>query len=128
MNAINQNMTSVINPSSYHAIRMLMGNALNYMQEAADAFDAGSGEGWCSAIVKAHGYILGLRASLDLENGGSIADNLDNLYEYMQARLNHAFEEVDVEALAEVFELMEEIKSGWDGIEDFAEQAQALHA
>ncbi len=128
MNAINHNINTAAQESSYNMIRMLMENALNYMQEAADAFDAGSGEGWCSSIVKAHGYILGLRASLDLQNGGSIADNLDSLYEYMQARLNQAFEDVDVKALAEVYELMEEIKSGLDGIEDFAEQAQAVNA
>lgn len=128
MNALNRNIAAANETSSYHVIRMLMENALNYMQEAANAFDAGSGEGWCSNIVKAHGYILGLRASLDLNQGGSIADNLDTLYEYMQARLNKAFEEVDVEALSEVYELMEEIKSGWDGIEDFAQQAQAVNA
>jgi len=120
MNAINVNIHTGEQTSSYHAIRKLMENALFYMQQAADAFDAGSGQGWCNAIIKAHGYILGLRASLDLENGGSIADNLDGLYDYMLIKLNKAFEDVDVDALSEVYSLLEEVKSGWDGIELFA--------
>ena len=120
MNAINVNIHTGEKISSYQAIRKLMENALGYMQNAADAFDAGSGQDWCNGIIKAHTYILGLRASLDLEKGGSIADNLDSLYEYMQGRLNVAIEEVDIDALSEVYNLLEEVKSGWDGIELFA--------
>ena len=119
MNAINPKLFKAAETSSYHAIKLLMEGALKRMQEAADAFDNGDGEGWCRSIIKAHGLILGLRASLDM-NQGSIADNLDSLYEYMQGRLNVAIEEVDIDALSEVYNLLEDVKSGWDGIELFA--------
>lgn len=127
MNTINQDLFAAAETSAYHAIKLMMDSSLNHMQQAADAFDAGCGEDWCKHIVKAHGLILGLRASLDM-NQGSIADNLDSLYEYMQSRLNSAFEEVDIEALSEVYHLLEQVKEGWDGIEDVADQAQAVNA
>ena len=128
MNAINQNIAANENTSNYVVVKMLMENSLKFMQEAACAFDGGSGENWCASIVKAHSYILGLRASLDMELGGSLADNLDGLYGYMLDRLNIAFENVDVEALAEVYELMEEVKLGWDGIEDVIEDPNSAVA
>ncbi len=125
MNAINHTLLAQAENSSYHAIKLMMARGLDYMQKAADAFDAGNGEGWCQSIVKAHQIISGLRASLDLDSG-SIADNLDGLYEYMLARLNVAFEDIDTSALSEVYDLLEEVKLGWDGIEDFA-VATAAH-
>ncbi|MEY3018318.1 MAG: hypothetical protein RL336_1453 [Pseudomonadota bacterium] len=125
MNAVNQNLATKAKTSSYHAIKFIMESALHHMQLAANAFDSGNGEQWCKNIVSAHGQILGLRASLDMSQG-SIADNLDSLYEYMQGRLNVAFEEVDVEALAEVYGLLEQVKEGWDGIEDVLPTAIAV--
>ena len=127
MNAINKELVAAAETSSYHAIKLLMDSALNYMQEAADAFDKGDGEAWCKSIVKAHSFILGLRASLDM-NQGAIADNLDSLYEYMTMRLNIAFEEVDIEVLAEVYGLLEEVKIGWDGIENVVSSDMAVNA
>lgn len=125
MNAANHTLAAKAKTSSYHAIQFIMERALDHMQQAADAFDNGNGEQWCKHIVTAHGQILGLRASLDM-NQGSIADNLDSLYEYMQGRLNTAFEEVDVEALAEVYDLLEQVKQGWDGIEEALPSSMAV--
>ncbi len=58
----------------------------------------------------------GLRASLDLSSGGELANNLDNIYEYIERRLLKANIENDVRLLEEVALLLHEIKTGWEAI------------
>ena len=57
-----------------------------------------------------------LQSWLDMEKGGEIAGNLNNLYDYMVRRLLEANTENDQAALDEVAGLLGEIKAGWDGI------------
>jgi len=67
----------------------------------------------------------GLKVSLDLENGGEIAAQLEALYDYMVLRLLHANMKNDLKALEEVSALLEEIHSAWRGISP-AQQQQAV--
>lgn len=61
--------------------------------------------------------ILGeLRNSLDLRNGGQIAANLAELYDYMCRRLLLANTDNKVEMLDEVSALLHEIRSAWNAI------------
>jgi len=57
-----------------------------------------------------------LRGSLDLQKGGTIAQNLSDLYEYMTRRLMHANLNSDAAAVAEVQGLLGEIRSAWVAI------------
>jgi len=78
------------------------------------------------AISKAIDIISnGLKASLDLENGGDIATRLEALYDYMVLRLLNANIKNDLKALEEVSALLEEIHSAWRGISP-AQQQQAV--
>lgn len=71
------------------------------------------------AISKAIDIIAnGLQASLDLENGGEIGEQLEALYEYMGKRLLHANLRNDLAALKEVSSLLQELKSAWENIAD----------
>ena len=54
-----------------------------------------------------------LRCSLDLANGGAIAANLDDLYDYMCRQLVKANLSNRVETLDEVAHLLGEIRSAW---------------
>jgi len=54
-----------------------------------------------------------LRASLDLEAGGALAANLENLYDYMCRQLLRANLQNRVELLDEVAGLLGEIRSAW---------------
>ena len=60
--------------------------------------------------------IEGLRATLNLEAGGEIAQNLNRLYEYMARRLLEGNMRNDPSALDEVGRLLGEIKGAWDRI------------
>lgn len=68
------------------------------------------------AIGRAIAIIDGLRASLDKEKGGEVAENLDELYEYLQRRLLDANLNSDQATLNEVADLLREIKAAWDAI------------
>ena len=57
-----------------------------------------------------------LRGSLNLSDGGELAQNLSSLYEYIQRRLLLANLHSDTAALEEVVRLMGEIRSAWVAI------------
>jgi flagellar secretion chaperone FliS len=54
-----------------------------------------------------------LRASLDFENGGQIAANLADIYDYASRQLMRANLECKVEPLNEVSHLLREIRGAW---------------
>lgn len=57
-----------------------------------------------------------LRGSLDLQRGGSLAQNLSDLYDYMVRRLLQASASDDAAALGEVQSLLSEIREAWAAI------------
>jgi flagellar secretion chaperone FliS len=70
----------------------------------------------CKAMGKAVRLIGQLDATLDMEKGGKVADNLHNLYLYMLGRLTTANAENDAQIVIEVANLVRTVKKGWDQI------------
>jgi flagellar secretion chaperone FliS len=68
------------------------------------------------ALGKAIRLIDQLNASLDMERGQKIAENLRALYVYMLARLTLANVTNDSVIVVEVSGLVQKIKTGWDQI------------
>jgi flagellar protein FliS len=68
------------------------------------------------ALGKAIRLINQLNATLDMERGRQIAENLRALYLYMLERLTLANVTNDAQIVAEVASLVRKIKSGWDRI------------
>lgn len=60
--------------------------------------------------------IYGLQTSLDFEKGGSIAENLFQLYEYSRQSLIDDLGKGKAEATPQAIKLIAEIKSAWDEI------------
>jgi len=100
----------------HRLIQMLMEGLLARLNSAKGAIAHGDLEGKRVYISKALGIIGGLNESLDLENGGEIAANLNRLYGYMNMRLLQASGENSVQILDEVASLMKDIKEAWDAI------------
>ncbi|MET1078198.1 MAG: flagellar export chaperone FliS [Pseudomonas sp.] len=100
----------------HRLIQMLMEGGLSRLAQARGAVERGQTALKGELIGKAIGIVGGLRAGLNLEQGGEVASNLDSLYEYMMARLVHANVNNEVEPLEEVAGLLRNIKSGWDAI------------
>ncbi|MGA2841703.1 MAG: flagellar export chaperone FliS [Steroidobacteraceae bacterium] len=70
----------------------------------------------CKAMGKAVRLIGQLDATLDMEKGGQISENLHNLYLYMLGRLTTANADNDAQIVIEVSSLVRTIKIGWDQI------------
>jgi flagellar protein FliS len=69
-----------------------------------------------AAMRKAIQLIGHLNQTLDMERGAKIAEDLRALYEYMLVRLTIANAKNDTAIVAEVSNLVRDIKIGWDGI------------
>lgn len=67
----------------------------------------------------------GLKASLDIEAGGELAERLAALYDYLVQRLLFANMKNNVAALDEVSELLGSLRDAWSQIAPGSEQAAA---
>jgi flagellar protein FliS len=102
--------------SPHRLVQMLMEGALDKIATAKGAMDRQDYASKSAQITWATSIINGLRSGLDMEAGGEIANNLNDLYAYMNRRLIDASVANDVAILDEVSSLMVEIKSAWDAM------------
>jgi flagellar protein FliS len=75
-------------------------------------------------IAKARDIISELKSSLNFEEGGTIASNLDSLYNYMLRRIIEADLANDVQAMDDVIGMLGDLKSAWEEV--FYEQKNAI--
>ncbi len=102
--------------SPHRLIQMLMEGGLTRLAQARGAMERQNYPLKGELIGKAIGIVGGLRNGLDMAQGGELAQNLDNLYEYMIRRLSDANLTNTLEPLDEVATLLRDVKSGWDAI------------
>ncbi len=104
--------------SPHRLVQMLLEGALEKINLAKGYMTHGQVAEKGSHIGTAISIIDGLRASLDYAAGGEVAQNMGDLYEYMERRLTEANIKNDVEILNEVTSLLHQVKSAWDAIGD----------
>ena len=64
-------------------------------------------------LTRAGRIVLGLQDALDFKQGGDIARNLSELYQYVTRRLLHINMKNDLVALGEVRGLMQQVREAW---------------
>lgn len=67
-------------------------------------------------IHRAMEILRTLRLGLDFDNGGEIAKNLDELYEFIEKQISLGNLKNDEKIFEDVFNILDTIKSGWDEI------------
>ena len=98
----------------HRLIVLLFEGAESAMFRAQEQIVSKDIEGKSNSLNKAIEIILdGLSASLDLEQGGELAQSLKALYAYMVSRLIHANIHMDPTAVSEVQKLLGEISGAW---------------
>jgi flagellar protein FliS len=97
----------------HRLIVMLMQGVIEKVAAAKGYLAQGNRAEKAQQISWAISILGGLRMSLDKEKGGEIAENLDNLYSYMEEKLLQANINDDAQLLEEVSSLMKTILSGW---------------
>jgi flagellar secretion chaperone FliS len=119
--------TGVESASPQRLIIMLYDGALKSVFAAKAAMTRGDVATKGEALSKAISIIdEGLRAALNVEGGGDIAQNLMALYEYISTRLLHANLKNDVKSLDEAARLLSELKNAWEALEQRDKPAAAL--
>jgi len=97
-------------------VLMLMNAAMERMAIARGCIDRGDIIRKASVLHGCVTIIAELRNSLNLDEGGDLARNLDDLYDYMIRQLMLANANSDVGLILEVTRLLEEIRSAWTAI------------
>jgi flagellar protein FliS len=117
--------TGVLSASPHKLTTMLFDAALLALRMAQRHMKAGNTE----HMTISRSIMLienGLRASLNREAGGEIADNLDAMFDYMGRRQLAANLKNQPELLDQVHDLLKQLTQAWAGIAPGA-QAQSFH-
>lgn len=109
--------TGIVAASPHQLIVMLFEGAELSVRMAIKHLHEGDLGKKSVAVSRASNIIVeGLRAALDLEQGGEIAQQLDALYEYMNQRLMLTHVRHEAAPLEEVLGLLQELHGAWKQI------------
>lgn len=127
MNALHQYQavgaqTSVVDVDRHQLIQLLFDGVLSRINTAKARITAKDFEGKNKLINKSIDIVAGLRSFLDMEKGGELAQNLNDLYVYCENRLLEANIRNDLEALDEVASHLRKVQEGWSGIREEAKE------
>lgn len=99
--------------SGLKLVVMLYGGAIRFCGIASEAIKEKKLDLAHNNIIKAQNIISELLVSLNYD-AGDLAQTLSELYLYMHRRLVEANLQKNTEIIAEVIEILENLKAGWD--------------
>lgn len=106
--------TAVASASPHRLIAILFDDCIDALAQARGAIQSGQIEAKGKAISRAARIVdEGLRAALDLREGGSLAADLHELYGYLTMRLTYANLHNDESALDECRRLLTPLRDAW---------------
>ncbi|HET6317862.1 MAG TPA: flagellar export chaperone FliS [Chloroflexota bacterium] len=109
--------TGVHGASPHQLVQMLFDGLLESLAQARGAIVAGDLPARGRALRRAIAIVdEGLRGALDLERGGELAGNLQELYGYVVMRLTQAHATSDPALLDECQRLIQPLREAWNAI------------
>jgi flagellar protein FliS len=102
--------------SPLELVVMLYDGALSSLRDAGAAAARSDAVGQSASVSKALTIINSLQDSLNLEEGGAVAAELDRLYTYASERLLDVTTKHDVSGLNEVHKLLAPLRDAWQHI------------
>lgn len=109
--------TAVEAATPHRLILMLYDGLLRHLRLSKAHMQKGDLGAKATCLSKAISIIdQGLRASLNEEQGGEIAQHLKALYDYSERQLLHANARNDAAKIDEVIALFEPLRAAWHGI------------
>ena len=109
--------------SPHQLIDAMMQTTLDRLSAARGHMERGEVGPKNEQMTKALGLIEGLQINLDREQGGDVASNLNDLYDYMSRRLLEANLADSLPKLDEVTGLMKELHLAWIQIDPGEQKA-----
>lgn len=102
--------------SPLELVVMLYDGALRFLREAGDAAARGDVGARGTAISRVLAITSELQNTLDIERGGAVAEELDRLYTYINARLMDVTLKRDPSAIDEAYKLLSTVRDAWSQI------------
>jgi len=106
-------MQQLMSASPARLVAMLYDRAISLLTEAVDAIQNNDIERRWRANQKATEVISHLWETLDMERGGEVAANLNQLYGFMMKRLLAVDLENSADAAREIIRLLEPLRKSW---------------
>jgi flagellar protein FliS len=94
-------------------IVILYDTAICSLQEACEHIERNNIQARLRSVNRCISVISELQSSLDLENGGDIANSLNRLYDYMRKRIFAANVQQSPEPLKEIESLLKDLQLAW---------------
>ena len=107
---------AILTASKEKLVVMLYDGALRFMDRGLQAFESGNTAGVGEALSKAFAVVGELRSTIDHDQGGEVARDLERLYGFVQDRIVSANRDRESNHLVEAREIMATLKEGWDAI------------
>lgn len=127
--SINKYQTQqVMTASPARLVFMLYDRAILSLREAIAAIEAGQIEARWKANKRAIDVITHMWTTLDLERGGEIAQNLNDLFNYILSRLPEIDFRNDPAPAREVIGLLEPLRESWQKVAAGEASGQAASA
>lgn len=108
--------TEVRSRTPLELVVMLYDGALTFMTAAQDAIQRGDIPARRMAISKTLAIVSELQSTLNMEQGGQIAESLDELYRWSSVRLLDAAAANDAGPVTEVAHVFRTLRDGWSDI------------
>jgi len=106
----------VANADPHRLVQMLMDALAERLNTARGCIENGEVGRKAKLLHSCVTLVAELRGSLNLTDGGELAQNLDNLYDYMTRQLLKANANGDAALVIEVSGLLNEIRGAWVAI------------
>lgn len=108
--------SSILEADPHKLVQLLLEGASSRLRLAMACLERGDQASKGKAVGRTCDIISHLAATLDLEKGGEIAQNLSSLYDYILMRLTQGNLNNDRSAFEEALELLGEIELAWSGV------------
>ena len=120
--------TAINTSDNVRIVSLLFDGAINFMLSARKKMEQNDIAGRGLFLGKATAIVSELLKSLNMEEGGEIAKNLQQLYDFILDRLLTANLKNDIKSLDEAERVLENIRAGWKEMERGRVAAQSASA
>ncbi|QHS12793.1 MULTISPECIES: flagellar export chaperone FliS [unclassified Shewanella] len=102
--------------SPHRIIQMMFAGGLERLAQSRYAIENRDMNNKGLFIGKAIGIVNGLNNSLNMDEGGEIAGNLSQLYDFIIMKVTEANLKNDTQAIDDAVAVLRTLKEGWDAI------------
>ena len=111
-----ESISKAYSGSAYDLTKMLFNGCLKSLTLTVFHINHKNYAGKATELSRSLAIINGLQDCLDLEKGGDLAHNLNDLYLYMGKTLRESSVSNDISRIEHIHELLKEVSVGWEAM------------